>query len=259
MGGRSLSRAIAGETGSAVAYLGTTRSSPRPQLMILLQESYTSPDPARAAELARARQRNQAAGVFSEIVALPPGGRKTFADCFAVAADRFPGEVCVVANADIAFDGSLAGAADLVREAACPLLVTLTRWDDPSGPSMEGRADARSWRFFSQSQDAWMFTAGTLPDFQAGFTLGIPACENRLAYEAYRAGIAVANPALEVRSWHHHASGTRSWKLTDAYRGPLFFPRLTTLAIGACEGFVLDRSGWRTRKEVVVSGSVQAR
>lgn len=219
--------------------------------MILIHEHYTSSDAARAAELDRVRALNAAAGVFEEIVPVAEGGRCSFAELFALAARRFGGRVCAIANADIAFDESLHAAADLVRRTPRPLLVALTRWDDPSGPSMEGRVDPGRWRFYSQSQDTWLFVAGALPAFEAGFTLGIPACENRLAYEAHRAGIAVADPALSVRTWHHHASGTRSWKLADAYRGPLYFPRLSTADVTEFEGYVLDRSGWRTRKEVV--------
>jgi len=219
--------------------------------MILLHEQYLSSDPARAAELAVVRDRNAAGGVFTEIVPLADGGRKSFADFFRLAADRFPGEVCVVANADIAFDESLAAAAGLFGSGSRPLLVALSRWDDPSGPSMEGRVDPTRWRFYSHSQDTWMFIGGGLPPFEAGFTLGIPACESRLAYEAFRAGVAVLNPALSVRTWHHHASGTRTWKLADAYRGPLYFPRLTTLEAACPEGYILDRSRFRTRKEIV--------
>jgi hypothetical protein len=222
--------------------------------MILLHERYTSSDPVREAELALVRERNVAAGVFEEIVPVADEGRRSFADFFALAARRFAGQVCVIANADIAFDESLGAAAALFQRHERPLVVALTRWDDPAGPSMEGRVDPRRWRFYSQSQDTWMFVAGALPDFEAGFTLGIPACENRLAYEAFRAGVAVVNPALSVRTWHHHASGTRSWKLADAYRGPLFFPRLTTLEATEFEGYVLDRSGWRTRKQIVQCG-----
>lgn len=226
--------------------------------MILFHERYTSPDPDREAELAHVRRLNEETGLFDEIVALPAGGRHSFADCFAAAAAGFGGETCVVANADIAFDASLVGAAGLLERTDRPLLLALTRWDDRAGPSMEGRVEPGSWRFYSQSQDAWVFVAGRLPSFEARFTLGIPACENRLAYEAYRAGVAVADPALSVRTWHHHASGTRTWRPADAYRGPLFFPRLTTLEAVSGEGYVLDRSGWRTRKEIVDSGDPEA-
>jgi hypothetical protein len=219
--------------------------------MILIHEHYTSPDPARAAELEDVRRRNAAAGVFERIEPVADGRRHTFAELFALAAARFPGAVCVVANADISFDASLHGAEAMLRGSAGPLLVALTRWDDASGPSMEGRVDSTTWKFFSHSQDAWLFVAGDLPSFEAGFMLGNPACENRLAYEAVTAGVGVVDPALSVRIWHHHASAVRSWKPRDAYRGPCYFPRLTTLEGAVREGFILDRTGWRVRKEVV--------
>ena len=72
-----------------------------------------------------------------------------------------------------------------------------------------------------------------------------------MTYEAVTAGVVVINPALSVRTWHHHSSAVRSWKPEDAYRGPFYFPRLTTLEGADSEGFVLDRTGWRTRKEIV--------
>jgi len=218
--------------------------------MILIHEAYTSPDAARAAELAHVRERNAAGGLFERIEPVS-GGRSTFATLFALAAERFGGEVCVVANSDIVFDQSLRLAEPLLRRRGRPTLVALTRWDDPSGPSMEGRVVGGTWRFYSHSQDAWMFVAGGLPPFTADFTLGIPACENRLAHEAHGAGVAVVDPALTVRTWHHHASAVRSWKLADAYRGPLYFPRLSTHELDAAEGLIVDRGGWRTRKRVV--------
>ena len=219
--------------------------------MILIHEHYSVPDPARNAELVRVRELNRAAGVFEGIEPVTDGGRHTFADLFTLAAERFAGTVCVVANSDIAFDGSLRAAAELLLGCDRPALVALTRWDDAAGPSMEGRVDSATWRFYSHSQDAWLFVAGSLPPFEAAFTLGIPACENRMTYEAVTAGVVVINPALSVRTWHHHSSAVRSWKPEDAYRGPFYFPRLTTLEGADSEGFVLDRTGWRTRKEIV--------
>ena len=78
--------------------------------MILIYEHYTSADPAREAELARVRELNAAAGIFETILPVAEGGRKRFSDLFALAAERFRGEICVVANSDIALDASLAGA-----------------------------------------------------------------------------------------------------------------------------------------------------
>mgnify|MGYP007004524320 FL=1 len=72
--------------------------------MNLIHEHYMSLDPARAVELATVRERNAASGIFTTILPVADGGRKTFAELFDLAARRFPGEICVVANSDIAFD-----------------------------------------------------------------------------------------------------------------------------------------------------------
>lgn len=216
--------------------------------MILIQQRYTSPDPARQAELERARFINTTCEAIDRIVDVEGETKRwTFADFFDLAARDFPGELCVVSNSDVSFDGSLALAAALFE--APRVLVALTRWDDDAAPSMEGRVDTRTWRFYSQSQDAWVFRAGALPPFEAGFRLGVPRCENRLAFEAARAGILVMNPALSIRVRHHHATNVRTWRRGDDYRGPLLFPRLTTVDGGPAEGLVLNR---RLRKHEAV-------
>ncbi|NDC62876.1 MAG: hypothetical protein EBZ59_02575 [Planctomycetia bacterium] len=217
--------------------------------MILFQQRYTSPNPGRQRELEHVRAVNEAAPVFSEVVHVDGGERRwTFADFFRLAEARFPGRLCVLANSDIAFDDSLAAAGPLAERGA---LVALSRWDDSCSPSMEGRVEGNGWHFYSHSQDAWVFRAGGLPPFAAEFQLGVPQCESRLAYEAAAAGTVVVNPALSVRCLHHHASAVRTWARRDRYRGPLLFPRLTTVDAVDPEGFVLERSG-RLRKIAAV-------
>lgn len=215
--------------------------------MILIQQAYDSSDPRRRRELAEARARNADGGVFAAIETVDGADRRaTFADLFRLAADRYAGEICVIANSDIACDASLRLAEPIVA-ADRPVLVALTRWDDAAGPSMEGRVDPTDWRFYSHSQDAWMFVAGRLPEFPAAFLLGIPGCESRLAFEAATAGVAVVDPALSIRTWHLHASGTRTWTRRQAYCGPMLFPRLTTTEETAGAALILERRWWGTR------------
>lgn len=214
--------------------------------MILLQQHYRSADASRQAEIDRANALNEASGMFTEIIRVDGATKRwTFNDLFTLAAERLAGRLCVIANSDISFDKSLLSLAELLVP---NMLVALTRWDDDAAPSMEGRIDPLTWRFYSQSQDAWIFLGGALPPFRSDFELGVPRCENRLAYEAAAAGVTVLNPAFTIRTWHHHASNVRSWKRSDRYIGPLYFPRLTTLEMGTPEGCVLDRSGWRKRE-----------
>lgn len=220
--------------------------------MILIQQRYVSTDPARQAELDCAYAINEQCHVLARTVAVDGAARRwTFADLFELAARDFPGQVCVIANSDISFDASLAAVEPLL--ATPSVLVALTRWDDDTAPSMEGRVDPVTWRFYSQSQDAWIFRAGDLPSFPADFQLGVPRCENRLAFEAARAGIVVRNPALSIKARHHHTTNLRTWKRADHYRGPLLFPRLTTSADISPEGLVLAR-GARKREAVMRMG-----
>lgn len=217
--------------------------------MILLQQTYESPHRERQAELDRVREINAAEKTFRQVVPVEGSAKRwTFADFFRLADERFPGQVCVVSNSDIAFDGSIALAAPLAEAGR---MVALTRWDDASGPSMEGHSSGDHWHFYSHSQDAWIFKAGGLPAFEAGFQLGIPACESRLAFEAAAAGVVVVDPALSIRCHHHHASAVRSWRRRDGYRGPMLFPRLTTCDRLDPEALVVVRSRFTKREWTV--------
>jgi hypothetical protein len=225
--------------------------------MILIQQAYDSSNPSRRRELVEARARNADSGVFEALETVDGADRRaSFTDLFRLAADRFAGEVCVIANSDIAFDASLRLVEPLVTDTR-PVLVALTRWDDAAGPSMEGRVDPVAWRFYSHSQDAWAFVAGRLPAFPADFLLGIPGCESRMAYEAAVAGVRIVDPALSIRTAHLHASGARTWTRREAYRGPHFFPRLVTAEESAGAGLVVLRSLWR-RREIPVAATGDA-
>jgi hypothetical protein len=218
--------------------------------MILVQQRYESPNAARQAELDRCREINGALAAFARVELVDGAARRwTFGDFFRLAAERYPGEICVIANSDIAFDASIALAGPLAEQG---MLVALSRWDNPAAPSMEGRVAGEHWHFFSHSQDVWVFKAGGLPAFPADIQLGIPQCESRLAYEAAAAGMVVVNPALSIRSFHHHASAVRSWRRKDGYRGPLLFPRLTTVAAIEPEALVVERLGRFRKREAVV-------
>ena len=218
--------------------------------MILVQQRYQSPNAARQAELERCREINGGLATFARVDLVDGAAKRwTFADFFRLAAERYAGEICVLANSDIAFDESIALAGPLAERGA---LVALSRWDDSAAPSMEGRVAGEGWHFFSHSQDVWVFKAGGVPSFPADIQLGIPQCESRLAYEAAAAGMIVVNPALSIRAWHHHASAVRTWRRKDGHRGPLLFPRLTTVEVVEPEALVVERLGRFWKRETVV-------
>lgn len=204
--------------------------------MILLRQEYSVASELRQAELERTRQLNSKAGVFDYIHDVYPGEKRlSFEDLFEIASRQYGGRICVVANSDISFDQSLR---DLEHAVSENILIALTRWDNGVAPSMEGTVEPVEWKFYSHSQDVWVFRGGELPAFRKDFVLGIPRCENRLLYEAHQSGVKIMNPALSVRALHHHASAVRSWEAGDFYRGSLYFPRLTTLAMVGPEGMI---------------------
>jgi hypothetical protein len=137
------------------------------------------------------------------------GRRLTFRDLFAYANRELPGERVVIANADIFFDHSLGrlDGYDLAGRLLC-----LSRWD------LHGDG---SWRLFESesSQDAWIFET-PIPDFDCDFHLGLLGCDNRLAWEAERAGLVLSNPSRSIRAYHLHASGVRRYTQAQRLHGP---------------------------------------
>ena len=202
--------------------------------MILLTGFYEDADPRRRAELLECLRRNVENELLDEIhlfaevsleadrllnayplladkkVQLIAHGRRvTYQDLFAHANGRLPGRRVIIANADIYFDQTLArlDGHDLAGQLLC-----LSRWDvQPDG----------SARFFEHpaSQDAWVFQT-PLREFRCGFHLGLPGCDNRLAWEAAQAGLVVSNPSRSLRACHLHLSGVRRYSERQRLAGP---------------------------------------
>jgi hypothetical protein len=185
--------------------------------VILLTGLYHDPDAGRRAEFIECVRRNasnphiEEIHVFVEdgshpqldcpkIKIVPHGRRLTYQDLFAYANRFFAGRSVIIANADIFFDGSLARLTDyeLVGRLIC-----LSRWDI----AQDGTA-----HFFDHalSQDAWIFQA-PMRDLLCEFPLGVPGCDNRLAWEAARAGLALSNPSRSIRALHLHLSQVRRY------------------------------------------------
>jgi FkbM family methyltransferase len=203
--------------------------------MILLTGFYEDADPRRHGEFLECVRRNAANGRFDELhlfveqpggierlrAAYPPlagpkvrliahGRRVTYADLFAYASRHLAGRRVIVANADIYFDDTLAqlDGYDLAGRLLC-----LSRWDVQPDSSA---------KFFEQpaSQDAWIFQA-PLPAFPCDFHLGLPGCDNRLAWEADHAGLAISNPARSLRAYHLHLSYARRYADHQRLVGPM--------------------------------------
>ena len=145
----------------------------------------------------------------SKVRLVSHGRRVTFRDLFDYANRELPGGRVIIANADIFFDHTLARLDDYDLAGR---LLCLSRWD------LYGDG---SWRLyeFESSQDAWIFQP-PVPDFDCDFHLGVLGCDNRLAWEAERAGLVLSNPSRSIRAYHLHASGIRRYTAGQRLRGP---------------------------------------
>jgi FkbM family methyltransferase len=193
--------------------------------MILLIGFYSDPDADRRGELMECLRRNvsnhgidevhvfiedatdpeailptRANGQKSKLILIPLGRRVTFRFVFDYANRNLKGRTVMIANADICFDETLGrlNGHDLTGKLLC-----LSRWDV--------RADG-STVFFEHpsSQDAWIFQA-PIPEINCDFYLGLPACDNRLAWEAEQAGLEISNPARTLHANHLHLTATRRY------------------------------------------------
>ena len=195
--------------------------------MILMVEHYKPADPERIAELDGTFKANCDLGVFEQILPVSVGDeRLRYGHVFRMCAEKFPGRVCVLANADIQFDHTarlLEGAVSDPKR-----FVVLTRWESPATPRMIGQY--KDGRFYSGSQDVWAFVGGELVGIGDRIPLGYIGCDNAIAGEAMKAGYAVVNPALSIRTHHNHKStGRGDGELSVV--GTYAYPELTTMAV----------------------------
>jgi hypothetical protein len=128
------------------------------------------------------------------------GRRLTYRYLFAYANREVSGRRVIVANADIFFDHTLSRLDDYDLTGC---LVCLSRCDVLSDGS---------WRLFEfeSSQDAWIFDT-PIAEFECDFHLGVLGCDNRLAWEAARAGLVLSNPSRSIRAHHLHVTGIRRY------------------------------------------------
>lgn len=108
-------------------------------------------------------------------------------------------DISIIANSDIYFDGSLNKILLNGKTA-----IALSRWDVKPGQSPK-------LHNCSGSQDAWIFLGKVLRVRYSEFYLGIPGCDNRIAWELSRAGYKLINPAHSVFCYHYHPSDLHTY------------------------------------------------
>jgi hypothetical protein len=72
------------------------------------------------------------------------------------------------------------------------------------------------------SQDTWVFKNSIIPgDYD--IKLGIPGCDNKIAFELQKAGHLVRNPSKTIKSYHYHTSEYRTYNDEDRISEPYLF------------------------------------
>lgn len=107
-------------------------------------------------------------------------------------------EVSIVANTDIYFNDTLVHLDLMPRQC-----IALSRWD-----YKQGGLKLHNERY---SQDTWIFKGKIRNVRFCDFNLGIPGCDNRIAYELNRAGYRLINPATKIQSIHYHQSDLHNY------------------------------------------------
>jgi hypothetical protein len=93
-------------------------------------------------------------------------------------------------------------------------MYALSRWD--LDEDMKAKHH-NTW----DSQDTWIFK-NSIKSGNYDIPLGIPGCDNRIAYELKEAGYEVINPSKTVKTYHYHLSNYRSYREIDRLEGEFY-------------------------------------
>jgi len=141
------------------------------------------------------------------------GKRMTFSDAFTYCNTYLDGKVCILANSDVYFDHSLSY---LHRLSLRGKLFALTRVDEEK----DGSYIFNEWTA-PVCQDAWIFQSPVPQKLidKTHFNLGVPGCDNHLAWLFRELSYHILNPSLKLISRHLHSSEKRNLVAGDKVEG----------------------------------------
>jgi hypothetical protein len=105
----------------------------------------------------------------------------------------------ILANSDIQFDESIKKISIIKDDE----FYALTRYEE----------DGKLHKYYdpyrgSDSQDVWIWK-DRCKITNANYSLGIPGCDNKIAYDAYMSGYNVKNPSMTIKTHHKHKTNSR--------------------------------------------------
>lgn len=171
----------------------------------LFTSYYQDKNPDRQKEIDFCLEQNRSSGYFNEVVVIY-GKRPTFLDFFE-ATKKYPEDVNVIANSDIFFDHTIL----MAKEIKYNYCYALSRWDLKSNGNIYHHKH-------SDSQDVWIFRGQSKCDV-GHFYLGVPGCDNRIAYELKKKYV-VTNPSISIRPIHLHLTQIHNYSEKDKVSEP---------------------------------------
>lgn len=110
-------------------------------------------------------------------------------------------DIAIISNTDIYFDNTLELLNGYNMSGRC---LALSRWHYND----DHRIILHNEQY---SQDVWIFKGKIRPMEYCDFYMGIRGCDNRIAYEIYKAGYHVINPAHSIKCIHYHMTEIRNY------------------------------------------------
>lgn len=133
---------------------------------------------------------------YTKIVQTVIGERLTYNKAFEYTNSVSDDAIWLLSNADIYFDESLKHLRDVDLENVVYALSRHEVQHDGSNVLIEEN-------YAHGSQDTWVFSSPiNIVDMWTDFYLGIPGCDNRIAYEFLSSGYILVNPAKIIKCYH---------------------------------------------------------
>lgn len=163
----------------------------------LFTSYYKDTNEKRQTELDFCLNYNRNSMIFDNVIVVEDK-RPTFKDLFELT-KQYPNDINVITNSDIFFTESIFQC-KLLQPNQC---FALSRWDYQQGGTIK-HFDAKD------AQDTWVFN-GVANVNGGDFFMGIPGCDNRIAYEIKNSGYNISNPSKSIKSVHLHLSEVRNY------------------------------------------------
>ena len=189
--------------------------------MILITEYFKSDSEERNNEIITCIKNNVKSNLFNQIILLNEqdtldldgitneitGQRLTYKYAFEYANKHFSDEIIVLTNNDMFFDSTLLKLENYNMNNKFLALMRHEIVNNKFSCDIQSRS-----KHISNSQDSWILKTPIKVPKESDFHLGIPGCDNYIAYLLSNKGYQVSNPCFDIKSYHLHMTNKRTYK-----------------------------------------------